>query len=55
MNPLEEAAAYGQLLEDFGCTQEELSERIGRSRPQIWELCVCCVFRRSFSAELRRA
>ena len=35
LNPLEEAAAYGQLLEDFGCTQEELSERIGRSRPQI--------------------
>ncbi|WP_249356762.1 ParB/RepB/Spo0J family partition protein [Brevibacterium sp. 2SA] len=35
LNPLEEAAAYGQLLEDFNCTQEELSERIGRSRPQI--------------------
>jgi ParB family chromosome partitioning protein len=35
LNPLEEAAAYQQLLEDFGCTQEELSERIGRSRPQI--------------------
>lgn len=35
LNPLEEAAAYGQLLEDFGCTQEELSQRIGRSRPQI--------------------
>lgn len=35
LNPLEEAAAYGQLLEDFGCTQEELSEKIGRSRPQI--------------------
>lgn len=35
LNPLEEAAAYGQLLEDFGCTQEELSDRIGRSRPQI--------------------
>lgn len=35
LNPLEEAAAYSQLLEDFGCTQEELSERIGRSRPQI--------------------
>lgn len=35
LNPLEEAAAYQQLLDDFGCTQEELSERIGRSRPQI--------------------
>lgn len=35
LNPLEEAAAYQQLLEDFGCTQEELSARIGRSRPQI--------------------
>ena len=35
LNPLEEAAAYGQLLEDFGCTHEELAQRIGRSRPQI--------------------
>ncbi len=35
LNPLEEAAAYQQLLEDFSCTQEELSQRIGRSRPQI--------------------
>jgi len=35
LNPLEEAAAYQQLLTDFGCTQEELSTRIGRSRPQI--------------------
>lgn len=35
LNPLEEAAAYQQLLDDFACTQEELSERIGRSRPQI--------------------
>lgn len=35
LNPLEEAAAYSQLLEDFDCTQEQLSERIGRSRPQI--------------------
>lgn len=35
LNPLEEAAAYEQLLSDFACTQEELSERIGRSRPQI--------------------
>ncbi|CAB4717950.1 MAG: ParB/RepB/Spo0J family partition protein [Actinobacteria bacterium] len=35
LNPLEEASAYGQLLEDFGCTHEELAARIGRSRPQI--------------------
>jgi ParB family chromosome partitioning protein len=35
LNPLEEAAAYNQLLEDFGCTHEELASRIGRSRPQI--------------------
>lgn len=35
LNPLEEAAAYGQLLEDFGCTHEDLAQRIGRSRPQI--------------------
>jgi ParB family chromosome partitioning protein len=35
LNALEEAAAYQQLLDDFGCTHEELSTRIGRSRPQI--------------------
>jgi len=35
LNPLEEAAAYQQLLTDFACTQEELSARVGRSRPQI--------------------
>jgi ParB family chromosome partitioning protein len=35
LNPLEEAAAYQQLLEDFGCTHDELASRIGRSRPQI--------------------
>jgi ParB family transcriptional regulator, chromosome partitioning protein len=35
LNPLEEAAAYQQLLEDFSCTHDELAERIGRSRPQI--------------------
>ena len=35
LNPLEEASAYQQLLEDFGITQEELASRIGRSRPQI--------------------
>jgi len=35
LNPLEEAAAYQQLLDDFACTHEELARRIGRSRPQI--------------------
>lgn len=35
LNPLEEASAYKQLLDDFGITQEELASRIGRSRPQI--------------------
>ena len=35
LNPLEEAAAYAQMLEDFGCTHDELASRIGRSRPQI--------------------
>jgi ParB family chromosome partitioning protein len=35
LNPLEEAAAYDQLLKDFGCTHEVLAQRIGRSRPQI--------------------
>lgn len=35
LNALEEAAAYSQMLADFGCTQEELAQRIGRSRPQI--------------------
>jgi ParB family chromosome partitioning protein len=35
LNPLEEASAYSQLLDDFSCTHEELASRIGRSRPQI--------------------
>ena len=35
LNPLEEASAYKQLLEDFGITQEQLADRLGRSRPQI--------------------
>ena len=35
LNALEEAAAYDQLLRDFGCTHEELAARIGRSRPQV--------------------
>tara|TARA_S200000501_G_scaffold375941_1_gene429319 strand:+ start:883 stop:1683 length:801 start_codon:yes stop_codon:yes gene_type:complete len=35
LNPLEEAAAYSQMLADFGCTQDELAIRVGRSRPQV--------------------
>ncbi|MHA7285740.1 ParB/RepB/Spo0J family partition protein [Arthrobacter sp. MDT3-44] len=35
LNPLEEAAAYQQLLDDFGCSHDELAGRLGRSRPQI--------------------
>lgn len=35
LNPLEEAAAYDQLLKDFGTTHEELASRIGRSRSQV--------------------
>lgn len=35
LNPLEEAAAYDQLLQDFGATHEQLADRIGRSRSQV--------------------
>jgi ParB family chromosome partitioning protein len=35
LNPLEEAAAYDQLLRDFACTHEQLADRIGRSRSQV--------------------
>jgi ParB family chromosome partitioning protein len=35
LNPLEEAAAYQQLLDDFGATHDELARRVGRSRPHI--------------------
>lgn len=35
LNPLEEGAAYHQLLTDFGCTHEELAAKVGRSRPHI--------------------
>jgi ParB family transcriptional regulator, chromosome partitioning protein len=35
LNPLEEAAAYQQLLGEFGATHDELAHRIGRSRPQV--------------------
>ncbi|GAA2262071.1 ParB/RepB/Spo0J family partition protein [Kitasatospora cystarginea] len=35
LNPLEEAAAYDQLLQDFSCTHDELADRIGRSRSHV--------------------
>jgi ParB family chromosome partitioning protein len=35
LNPLEEGAAYAQLLADFGCTHDELAIKLGRSRPLI--------------------
>ncbi|NEW30719.1 ParB/RepB/Spo0J family partition protein, partial [Nocardia cyriacigeorgica] len=35
LNPLEEAAAYQQLLEEFDVTHEELADRIGRSRSAV--------------------
>jgi ParB family chromosome partitioning protein len=35
LNPLEEAAAYQQLLDDFGATHDELARKVGRSRPHI--------------------
>ncbi len=35
LDPLEEAAAYQQLLDDFGATHEQLAQRVGRSRPHI--------------------
>jgi ParB family chromosome partitioning protein len=35
LNPLEEAAAYDQLLQDFSCTHEELADRVGKSRSQV--------------------
>jgi ParB family chromosome partitioning protein len=35
LDPLEEAAAYQQLLDDFGATHDQLAQRVGRSRPHI--------------------
>ncbi|OKL50567.1 ParB/RepB/Spo0J family partition protein [Boudabousia marimammalium] len=35
LNPIEEAAAYQQLMDDFSCTQEVLAKKVARSRPQI--------------------
>jgi ParB/RepB/Spo0J family partition protein len=51
LNPLEEAAAYQQLLDDFECTHEDLAARIGRSRPQISNTSSCR--RRCSAASLR--
>lgn len=41
LNPLEEAAAYQQLLDEFGVTHDELAARIGRSRPLITNMIDC--------------
>ncbi|MFO7280049.1 MAG: ParB/RepB/Spo0J family partition protein [Thermoanaerobacterales bacterium] len=38
LNPLEEAAAYQQLIEDFGMTQEEVAQRVGKSRSAVANL-----------------
>lgn len=38
LNPLEEAAAYQQLMEDFGLTQEQVAQRVGRSRSSVANL-----------------
>jgi ParB family transcriptional regulator, chromosome partitioning protein len=38
LNPLEEAAAYQQLMEDFGLTQEEVAQRVGKSRSAVANL-----------------
>jgi ParB family chromosome partitioning protein len=35
LNPLEEAAAYQQLIEDFGLTQEQVAKRVGKTRPTV--------------------
>ena len=35
LNPIEEATAYGQLIEDFGLTHEEISKKIGKERSTI--------------------
>ena len=35
LNPLEEAVAYQQLIDDFGLTQEEVADKVGKSRPTV--------------------
>ena len=35
LNPLEEAAAYRQLMDEFGLTQEQVAERVGKSRSGV--------------------
>ncbi len=35
LNPIEEAHAYQQLMETFGCTQEDIAKKVGKSRPQV--------------------
>lgn len=53
LNPLEEAAAYAQLMQDFDCTQEELSTRIKRSRPRSPTRSVCSDWHRACSVGWR--
>lgn len=55
LNPLEEAAAYQQLLEEFGVTQEQLADRLGRSRPRITNSIRLLNLRWRSSAAWRRA
>jgi len=35
LNPIEEARAYSQLMDEFHLTQEEIAKKVGKSRPQI--------------------
>ena len=35
LNPIEEAMAYQQLIDDFGLTQEAVAKRVGKSRPTV--------------------
>jgi len=55
LDPLEEAAAYQQLLDDFGATHEELARKIGRSRPHISNLVPTKSKRSEYLAKRRSA
>lgn len=54
LNPLEEAAAYQQLLDDFGCSQEQLAEKVKKSRPHISNTIRLLKLPRRYSAELQQ-
>ena len=55
LNPLEEANAYQQLVDEFGLTQDRIAERVGRSRVSVANTCGCCACpMRSRSALLER-